>query len=473
MKKSVIILVIILLGIAGWAGATYLIGGQVEQRYQDHIARFEQWGPFHLTSESYQRGFLSSRARTLLELSVPVPADEEGEVETRTLHLTLEHKLLHGPLPVGASVTPQLARIETRLVGATLGDGNELLAEMPWLNEVALLTSIGFDGGGRGRLLVPAFEKTVEEKQLTVSWGGLRSDTKFSANLAALAGNIELSGLQLTAKDGRLQWDGARADFDLHEAFPMVYLGRYRTESGPLELDFNETGEGRQQIRVEGFAVDSLASQNGETVDYLQKLKLAEITVGDAGYGPGELEVAVKGLDGEVLSRYQQDMLGVYGQEALDPEIIGLQMMQVYMRLLSGLAEGAPEIELRKVQFATPEGDFSGSLRLKLNGEAGLEPGDVVTLLQKLEGQAQLTADENLVRTVLSGMVAQQMRTFLRQQNLPLPTDKELAAQAGSQVEQQLAALIGQQYIERSGGKFRCQAVLGGGELTVNGQRLM
>lgn len=473
MKKIVLILVIILIGLAGWAGATYLIGGQVEQRYREGITLLEQWGPFRLTSESYERGFLSSRGRTLLELSVPVPAEEKGEVETKFLRLTLEHQLRHGPLPVGAGMAPQLACIETRLVEASFGEGGELLEEMPWLDKVSLQTNIGFDGGGRGRLLIPAFEKSVEEQQLTASWGGMKSDIKFSANLANLAGDIELSELKLTAKDGRLQWEGARAEFDFHEAFPMVYLGRYQADSGPLELTFDEPGKGRRNLRVEGFAVDSLASQSGETVDYLQKLKVAEVTVDDAGYGPGELEVAARGLDGEVLSRYQQDMLGVYGQESLDPEVIGLQMMQVYLRLLSGLAEGSPEIEVSKLQFVTPKGNVSGSLWLKLHGETGQVPGDVAALLQKLEGQAQVAADENLVRTVLSGMVAQQLKNALRQQDLPLPTDEELAAMAGSQIEQQLESLIGQQFIERSGGKLRCQAVLKGGELTVNGQRLM
>ena len=103
MKKIVLILVIVLIGIAGWAGATYLIGGQVENRYQESIAQLEERGPFRLTSENYQRGFLSSRARTLMEFNMPVPAEEEGEVETKTLRLTFEHNLLHGPLPVGAS----------------------------------------------------------------------------------------------------------------------------------------------------------------------------------------------------------------------------------------------------------------------------------------------------------------------------------------------------------------------------------
>ena len=477
MKKIVLILVIVLICIAGWAGATYVIGGQIQQRYQDSITRLEQWGPFHLTSESYQRGFLSSCARTLMEFSVPVPAEDEGAVETRTLRLTFEHQLRHGPLPGGGgfSLAPQLVHIETRLIAAVLGQGreNELLSELSWLEDVSLLTSIGFNGGGQGRLLIPAFEKVIEEEQLTISWGGLRSDTRFSNNLADLAGDIELSGLQVMAKDGRLQWDGAHADFDFHEAFPMVYLGRYRADSGPMELAFDEPGNGRRNLRVEGLVVDSLASQRGETVEYLQSLKVAKVAVDDTGYGPGELEVAVSGLDGNVLSQYQRDVVGVYGQDSFDPEVIGLQMMQVYLRLLSGLVEGSPEIEFRKLQVTTPGGNFSGNLRLKLNGEAGMKLGDVTAMLQKLEGQAQATADESLVKTVLAARVAQQMKAAFMQQDRPLPTDEEIAVQAGLQVEQQLEALIGQQFIERTEGKLRCKAIFDRGELRVNGNRLM
>ncbi len=477
MKKFVIA---ILIGIAGWFGATYLLGGQVEQHYLDHIARFEQWGPLHLTSESYQRGFLSSQARTLLEIRVPVPADEEGEVETKSLRLILEHQLCHGPLPVGAgsfSLMPKLARIETRLVGATLvgqdGEGSDLLAKLPWLAEIYDLTSISLAGRGRDQLVIPAIEETIEEEQLTINWGGLQSDTKFAEDMSQLAGNVVLSSLQLTAEDGRMEWGGAQVDFDLHEAFPLVYLGRYQADSGLLEIDFKETGKGRQKVRVEGVTLDSLASQNGATVEYLQTLTVAKVNVNDAGYGPAELEVAARGLDGEVLSRYQQDVLEVYGQDTFDPEVVGLQMMQVYLRLLTGLAEGAPEIEFSKLQLVTPEGDFSGNLRLKLNGEAGQELNNVPALLQKLEGQAQITADESLVRTVMTGLIAQQIKTAHQQRDLAPPTAEELAARAGLQVEQRLEALIGQQYIERSEGKLRCQAIFDRGELKVNGQRLM
>lgn len=475
MKKIIVFLIIILLVIAGWACATYLVGGQVEKHYRDHLARFEKWGPVQLTSESYQRGFLSSKGRTLVELSVPAPAGEEGEVETKTLKLTLEHRICNGPLPVGAgsfSLAPKLAHIETRLVAAAAGE-EDLLAKLPWLGEIKDVSTISLSGRGRDRLLVPGLETTIEEEQLTINWGGLSGDTEFSMDLKELAGKLEIAALNMKDDEGSLQWDGARIDFDLYEAFPLVYLGTYQSSFGPLELDFATPGKGRKKVRVEGVAIDSQASQNASTVEYLQTFKVARVDVDDAGYGPGELELALRGLDGEVLSRYQQDALGIYEQESFDPESMGLYMMQVYMRLLSGMIKGSPEIELRKLQIATPEGDFSGKLRLKLHGSEDLEPGNMPALLQQLEGQAQVTVDEKLVKTVLIGMISQQIKNAYRQQDLSLPTDEEIAAQAAQQVEQQLEALIGQQFIERSEGKLQSKAVLNRGELKVNGNRLM
>lgn len=475
MKKFVIILVIVLLGIAGWAGSTYLVGGQVEKHYREHLARFEKWGPVQMTSESYQRGFLSSKGRTLIEFSVPGSAGDEGEIETKTLQLTLEHRICNGPLPVGGgsfSLAPKLAHIETRLVAATAGE-EDLLSKLPWLGAITDVATISLSGRGRDRLLVPGLEKTLEEEQLTIHWGGLQSDTEFSMDLTELAGNLEIASLKMKDDEGSLQWDGAQVDFDLYEAFPMVYLGNYKSSFGPLEVDFDAAGKGRKKVRVEGVAIDSQASQNGSTVEYLQTLKVAKVEVDDAGYGPGELELAMRGLDGEVLSQYQRDALGVYEQESFDPESMGLYMMQVYMRLLSGMLKGSPEIELRKVHIATPEGDFSGKLRLKFHGNEDLEPGSMPALLQQLEGQAQVTADEKLVRTLLTSMISQQMKNAYRQQGLSLPTDEEIAARAGQQVEQQLEGLIGQQFIERSEGKFHGKAVLERGELKVNGNRLM
>ncbi len=475
MKKIVVILVIVVLGIAGWAGATYLVGGQVEKHYRDHLSRFEKWGPVQLTSVSYQRGFLSSVGRTLVELSVPGPAGEEGEIETKTLQLTLEHRICNGPLPVGSgsfSLEPKLALIETRLVGATAG-GEDLLAELPWLGEIIDVTTVSLGGRGRDRLMVPGLEKTIEEEQLSIAWGGMQGDTEFSLDLTELAGNIEIASLKMKDDEGSLQWDGAQVDFDLYEAFPMVYLGNYKSSFAPLELDFKPSGKERKKVRVEGIVVESLASQNALTVEYLQTLKVAKVDVNDAGYGPGELELALRGLDGEVLSQYQQDALGIYERESFDPESMGLYMMQVYMRLFSGMIKGSPELELRKLQIATSEGDFSGKLRLKLNGSEDLEPGNMPALLQHLEGEAQVRVDEKLVRAVLTGMITQQMKKAYRQQGISLPSDEVITVQAGQQVEQQLEGLIGQQLIVRSEGKLQSKAVLNRGELKVNGKRLM
>ena len=76
MKKLVILVVVVLLCVVGWAGATYIVSGKVESQYFNLLEQNAHWGPVTLTSKSYQRGFLTSKAEMLLEMKIPITAIE-------------------------------------------------------------------------------------------------------------------------------------------------------------------------------------------------------------------------------------------------------------------------------------------------------------------------------------------------------------------------------------------------------------
>ena len=55
MKKFIVLAVIVLLGVAGWAGATYFVGANVQSRYTGLIDQYGHFGPFTLTTQSYDK----------------------------------------------------------------------------------------------------------------------------------------------------------------------------------------------------------------------------------------------------------------------------------------------------------------------------------------------------------------------------------------------------------------------------------
>jgi uncharacterized protein YdgA (DUF945 family) len=483
VKKLIIAVLIVLVGLSGWAGATYVIGGQVEKRFLACLDRVEQLGPFQLTSRSYERGFLSSRARTVLEFKVPDPSaaqDQDQEMAKKSLTLTFEHTLRHGPLPAGTtpdggfSLAPMLALVETRLAGVSAGDQilDEVLAGIPQLGDSYAFTIIGLGGGGSSRLMIPAFEKTDEEKNFTISCGGLTLDSQFSRGMEEFAGSFALPALQVRMEDGHLLWDGISGSFDMSEAFAGVYLGSSEVRLDTMQIAFADPKCGNKEIVIKGLDVSSQSSREGSNINGFQSVKLSGITVEGETYGPGLVEMELRKFDGEAFSHYQTDMLQAY-REVSDPEEMVIRILPIYTRLFTELSKGSPEIELRRLQFSTPMGEFDGNARLKLHGEEGLNLGDLGSLMKNLEAEAKVKADENLVRAVLASSIEERMKTARDQGDFPSFPDEKISELAGQQVDIQLEALAQQKYLVRNNGKLSSHAVFNRGELVVNGQQLL
>lgn len=483
VKKLIVAVLIVLVGASGWAGATYVIGGQVEKHYLACLDQVERLGPIRLTNQSYERGFLSSRARTVLEFTVPDPSasqDQDEEKTEKPLVLTFEQTLRHGPLPAGRTpdgrfrLAPMLALVETRLAGVSNGDQilDEVLAKIPQLGDSYAYTIVGLDGGGSSRLMIPAFEQTDEEENVAIACSGLTFDSRFSRGMEEISGNLALPGLQVRMEDGHLLWDGIRGSFDLSEAFAGVYLGSSDVRLGTMQIAFADSGGDNKEIVIKGLGLGSKSSREGSTANSFQSLKISGITIDGETYGPGLLEVEARKFDGEALSRYQADMLQAY-RETSDPEEMLIRVLPIYTRLFAELSKGSPEIELRRLQFSTPMGDFDGNARLKLHGEEGLVLGDMGSLMKNLEAEASATADEKLVRTVLAGSIEERMKTARDQGDFPAFPDEKFSELAGSQVDTQLEALAQQKFLVRNKGKLSSHAVFNRGELVVNGQPLL
>jgi uncharacterized protein YdgA (DUF945 family) len=482
VKKLVIVVLIVLLGVAGWAGTTYVFGGKVEDQYFASLDQYGHWGPFQLTSESYERGFLSSRARTVLELNVPESAiSQDKSLAGKPLSLTFEHILRHGPLPAGRtadggfSMAPMMAMIETRLVGVSPSEQSldEVLAELPQLRDSYAYTIIGLSGGGSNRLMVPAFEKSFGEKALTVNWGGLTCDTEFSRNLEGFAGNFVLPSLKVEMKDGHMAWEGISAEFDLTAAFPMVYVGSSEGRFGSLEMAFSDMKGESKQIAMKDLDVNSQSTVDGAFINYLYAINMAGITVDGEVFGPGLLEVSARNLDGEALSHFQAAMLQMYREDVFDPNMAAFRMLQIYATLFSELSKGSPEIEISRLQFATPMGVIDGNARVKFHGGEGLVLGDMQAMAKNFEAEAKVTVDEKLVRTVLAANFEQEMKTAREQGMGPQYPDEKITELAGQQVDGQLGALAQQNFFVRNDGKLSSHAIFSRGELLLNGQQPM
>jgi len=481
MKKLVIVLLILVLCIAGWAGATYVVAGKMESRYFSLLDQYGHWGPLTLSNQSYQRGFLSSKAATVLELKVPKrprPAQKNTAVES--IQLVFEHTFRNGPRmfnvgPDGqSSLAPGLALVETRLVSISPGqeDFEKLLAQVPELQRSFGFTRVGLDGALTSQLLIPPFESLIEGDSL--SWGGLRFKSEFAPGEKSLRGNFEMPKIAFQNADSRMNWDGISGRFDLNEVMPQLYVGTSEVAFGAMKMNVPDQKSGQpKDVLLKGFEIATDSSCEDQLVQYNQTMKFAGVTVDGETFGPGDCEIEMKNLDAEVLSDFQSRVREVYREVAdFSPEEMMARMLPVYTQLLVKLIEGDPELNIQRLHFATPLGDVDGKVLVKFAGHQGLTVEDPQALLQYLQAEADVSIQESLVSALVAESVKAKLQVAREQGSIPQLSDEELASLAEQQANTQLDALLAQNFIVREGENIKSQASFNQGKLILNGRSL-
>jgi len=483
MKKSWILIVVVLLFIVGWAGATYVVSDRVEKQYFGLLKQYRQWGPVTLTNQSYQRGFLSTRAETLVEMTVPKAGSEEGqEPTTETLQMVLEHTMHHGPLSFGGppghvSFSPALATVETRLVRVVTGDGDQafenLLQEIPELKESVSFARVGFDGATNGLLQIPPFEKRDDDGQFL--WGGVTFTTEYAPRAKTLVGTFDMPRMEFRKAGGGMRWSGIHGQFDLVEAFPMLFVGTSKMVFGPMAVTQSKQPEGESTVfELQEIELASDSRCEGTLVHINQTMKLDGASFDGKVYGPLLFDVEMKNLDGQVLSDFQQQIQSVYREaDSFMPEVLVAKVLPMYGELFTKLLAGNPELNVKRLYVATPMGEAEGTFRLKLAGLQGVDPQDPAALmkcLQHIDSAADAAVDESLVRGILVSSLKSSLQKAGDGTARQPVGDKEIEGMVDQQLAGQLEALVAQHFIVREGKKIKSSATFNHGELVVNGQ---
>lgn len=468
MKKSTLSGLIILLCVLAWAGGSYVIGGQVRNLYQSSLKGADTWGIFSLAADDYRRGFLSSQARTQVDLSLP---RGEGAGAPESVQLVFDHTFRHGPLPGGFSL-PALAEVETRLAEVHLDgvDAEGFFEHFPELEAAVAVTRVAFDGSAKSRLQIPPLERHDSEGEL--KWQGLKIDAVSAPEGQALKGKVEMPGLEFSAEGSRIELGGIHGEFDLTEALPWIYVGRSKMSLDGLELEFPDDEDGGQRsfgIKAGKVTLDSRFE--GERLHYRESLEVARLGMDDEFFGPLSVEIELRNLDGRALS----DFMGQF-QEAgrelaeVDPESRLIRLLPLYGELAMKLLAGGPELKIEHLHLVAPNGEVRGGGRLGFAGEPGFFLGDLGALLQQVEAAVELEAHESLVRSVL----AESMRAELQAQ-AAAPAEygaEEIEPLLAEALESEIDNLLERNFMVREGDKLKTTASLKNGVLTLNGAAL-
>jgi uncharacterized protein YdgA (DUF945 family) len=477
MKKLIILVVVVLLCIAGWAGATYFNSTRIEEQYQSLTEKYSRMGTMTLASMNYQRGFLSSTAETLVEVRIPkIPVEEGKAPGVETVQLVFEHTIYNGPLMFGAGrVVPALAFIDTRLVIPSEGSGElkKLLSEIPELKDSFAHTTIGFDGKAKVNMEVPPFDKQDEDKSVT--WGGLTVKTDYAPIPGTLVGTVFFGSVDARFEDGSMNWQGAKYDFDLVQVLPMLFVGPSQAVIGDMKIEVISKDDGEKNfVTMNELKMISTSNYDGRLVHSSNTMLCDGVTIDGETYGPLEFDLELKNLNGQALSDFQQKSMSAYNEvDQFNQDEILAQLMPLYADLAVQLLTDSPELNIKKLYVNTPMGEAHGTLRLKYDNPQNGTPIDLASLflyLQYFDASTDLIVDQLLVKNFMKSYTRQQIQAASANGRQPEMSELEIDALINQQIEAQLGMFEARGFIARENKTIKTEITFSGGQLSVNGK---
>ena len=452
MKKFALVVMVFILG--AYAASAYIFGGQARDQYFSALKEYERYGFVSLSNQSYERGFFTSRAQTLVEVRFPDVSEEAGGNVSR---FVLSHALRHGPLTGGeGKFSPGLARI-TSTVEPVAGDAvsQDFFVAVPEMAQTVSDIHVGFDGDVAGDVRIPAIDRNIDGEH--VAWGGLDLRAEYVPSSRKLSGSLTMPSLVVKAGEGSTELEAMTGEFDLVEVLPLVYAGR--VDAGVSAMGIIPA-EG-EDVRVKNLRLSSNSSCDESLYHFAQNIGVESVSVGASTYGPASCELVGKNINATALSEFQSSLQELYRDMGdTDSEVFYDRVGQLYAGLFAKVLAGKPELGMPHLQVTTPLGDLKGAFSVKLLSPVADTALNPLLLLQHLEAGAQMAVHEEL----LKGMLRIGMEKEFGGENLEEMVQQRYA--------ERIEPLVAQNLLVREAGILSGTASFSNGQLTVNGKEM-
>lgn len=479
MKKIaglVVILVVLILG------SFYLMGYQSEAGVNAFVKGLNKAEGVSARIADYHRGWFTSDA--VIETKVVVPervVKSNGQMITvpaEEYSLEVPLKIKHGPVILsnqGMYFGLGYASTEIGLPDKLAQRFQQLFTDKSDKPVIRVSLYINYMKKVWFSVAVPKFTLYAKNDDGKLVWEGLDASMAVSDDVSSLTGKFDMDGFKLSKKDVLVDMKG----FDFNYKFD---LDKYGLMIGNAAMDFpgiTVTQAGQSLLEVKNIDMkvehdvkdDLFSSQLHASIDKVQ-------VQGDT-FGPGQLDMAIKNIDAEVLGRVNKK---VNELQNASPEESRRIVMELLPELPALLSKGAI-FEISTLSFVLPNGTIKGQLMVSLpSGEVTKNP---FALIQKIQGDGQLTVPAQVLEATLTEKAKQAMkdpqtRQLMEQmrQARQQSTDQSSAATTAMDDKQMIADMVKAQLdqltqagiVVKKGNDYFMEFKLENGRLTVNGK---
>ena len=477
MKKALSLVVAVLVMVCGVA--PYGFGIRAEETLTTLVQLAEDVLDIPIYTTRYRRGWFSSTAETWLALPPDIAAALRAYVpfmltpSARAEGLTMVHRILHGPFPLGRrpGSTTLLLPVQTVLTSSLVPgvpgasrDGKPAEA-LPILQ---VSTTVLLHGAGQGHVVMPAFTFPPEaSSEAAVVWDGLQGDVTVDAQGHHGTGAFQSPGLQLVGANNKF----SMRDAVMHTDVSTERRSRSRSDTfvrvGSMAV--TPRTDAPATWAVTGAELRTSAATASGMLQAVADGQFDTLRLDGALYGAGTSHLELYRLHLPALRRLVQEIRELRRNDPALTAFWGrLLLSEDVARQLSALARPSPEFLLTRVSLHTVDGEIRARVQVRVDGNRLRAPGQLPQLLQTIDAEAEGEAPASWVRMTAIAQVRQALRA--RSRVAAWLPDSALDVLAATITDQQLRHLVAQEYLVLDGNIYKSKARYTHGELFVQGK---
>ncbi|MFC4299763.1 DUF945 family protein [Castellaniella hirudinis] len=407
---------------AGWLGATWYTGQQIETRSRQYLEKANaqlaslspQLGGLSLRLEQlgYDRGWFSSQARYGFSV---INAADSGDMPSGTMEFTT--RIDHGPFPKGALARgvflPKLAAMHTELVRTA-----NLEELFKLFDGVVPLTSddiVSYGGRVRGTARIAPVK--AENEAMRLDFSGMQFDGSYDFKHEALTLDARIDALNVadheTDKPTKINVAGIRIT-------AATRLGKFGLSTGESALMLKrfdmDMPEKQVKFVLEDLGYTATATENESALSMTADYQVGKVTVNETPVGSFRTAVHFDNLDGVALKQLVdvfKQVGQVLAQEGKGDQSAAEALMPVLSNHVFKLLAGKPTVRIDPLLWKTDKGE------------------------SRLTAAVTLTRPEPFDMEHLDQTVARMIQSIDARWDLSQPMLKSVATQYGTQFEDQ------------------------------------
>ncbi|WP_133130887.1 YdgA family protein [Legionella yabuuchiae] len=429
MKKLVgliIILVVLILG--GYYGT----GMMTERTLKKDITLVNQANGLNVTINRYDRGWFTSKADLLWKVHVPERVvkgqdDHPTLVPAQNYTMDMPLSIYHGPVIFakdGVHFGLGYAKTELNLPDQFKEKFSETFANESTTPKLNVSVLVNYLNRSRFRAQLPQFTLIAKDGGGTFEWHGMTSDVTLTSQLDHIDGDMNIKGINVKKDQMTATVSQVSSEYNLYQAENGLYLGQ-ASFSLPSVLVTNHDQKTFELSKFNAHTKSDI--EDGLFHSHLE-VSLNQLYMDGKTYGPGEIKLAIKNLDADVLAKINEQANQVQGSSDAERQ----QALFTILPELPKLFSKGAQLEVTTLSFVMPEGNIEGNLTLNLPQGDSSNP---FQLIQQIRGEGHLKMPAEFVK---QGFKEAAKRQLIKQPSLQDALANQMQMHAADEQQEQV-----------------------------------